>query len=272
METAPPSILAGQGVDPPPPSSLDPSPRGGSVSPIGREKKSFKESFIATDGGIGPVVRSSSTTTTTTTGSPLTDPPSGGPSSRTGYALTPDAGSLSFFGGPKPTFGSSSDDSGVTHASSAGASTSSSHPLTSSSSKERSTALNQAIESRSAWDSEASWLGLYFFFNLGLTLFNKIVLVSFPFPYVRTSPAPTSWRTGVWRRSRETDPNTLALSLAWVLLDVDGSARVEWVCGVVHLSWARRLRTFLSLSLSFLALRAFSSILALTSSCAFLCE
>jgi hypothetical protein len=33
-------------------------------------------------------------------------------------------------------------------------------------------------------DSAAYWLGLYFFFNLGLTLFNKFVLVSFPFPYV----------------------------------------------------------------------------------------
>lgn len=34
------------------------------------------------------------------------------------------------------------------------------------------------------YDSPAYWLVLYFFFNLGLTLFNKIVLVSFPFPYV----------------------------------------------------------------------------------------
>jgi len=34
------------------------------------------------------------------------------------------------------------------------------------------------------YDSAAYWLGLYFFFNLGLTLFNKVVLVSFPFPYV----------------------------------------------------------------------------------------
>lgn len=33
-------------------------------------------------------------------------------------------------------------------------------------------------------DSAAYWLGMYFFFNLGLTLFNKVVLVSFPFPYV----------------------------------------------------------------------------------------
>lgn len=43
------------------------------------------------------------------------------------------------------------------------------------------------------YDSPAYWLILYFFFNLGLTLFNKIVLVSFPFPYVRlTSPTKRS--------------------------------------------------------------------------------
>lgn len=35
-------------------------------------------------------------------------------------------------------------------------------------------------------DSAAYWLGMYFFFNLGLTLFNKVVLVSFPFPYTLT--------------------------------------------------------------------------------------
>lgn len=34
------------------------------------------------------------------------------------------------------------------------------------------------------YDSVPYWLGMYFFFNLGLTLFNKVVLVSFPFPYV----------------------------------------------------------------------------------------
>lgn len=33
-------------------------------------------------------------------------------------------------------------------------------------------------------DSAAYWLILYFMFNLGLTLFNKVVLVNFPFPYV----------------------------------------------------------------------------------------
>jgi hypothetical protein len=37
---------------------------------------------------------------------------------------------------------------------------------------------------RGFYDSAGYWLILYFFFNLGLTLFNKVVLVSFPFPYV----------------------------------------------------------------------------------------
>ncbi|KAK4689473.1 hypothetical protein P7C73_g640, partial [Tremellales sp. Uapishka_1] len=38
----------------------------------------------------------------------------------------------------------------------------------------------------SFWDSTPWWLAMYFFFNLGLTLFNKVVLVSFPFPYTLT--------------------------------------------------------------------------------------
>lgn len=35
--------------------------------------------------------------------------------------------------------------------------------------------------------SQAFWLGLYFIFNLGLTLYNKGVLISFPFPYTLTA-------------------------------------------------------------------------------------
>lgn len=34
---------------------------------------------------------------------------------------------------------------------------------------------------------EPFWLSLYFFFNLALTLFNKMVLVKFPFPYTLTA-------------------------------------------------------------------------------------
>ncbi|KAF9260700.1 TPT-domain-containing protein [Marasmius fiardii PR-910] len=36
-------------------------------------------------------------------------------------------------------------------------------------------------------ESRAFWLVLYFFFNLGLTLYNKGVLVHFPFPYTLTA-------------------------------------------------------------------------------------
>lgn len=36
-------------------------------------------------------------------------------------------------------------------------------------------------------DSQLFWLGLYFAFNLGLTLFNKGVLLRFPFPYTLTA-------------------------------------------------------------------------------------
>jgi len=53
-------------------------------------------------------------------------------------------------------------------------------------------------------DSEAYWLGLYFFFNLGLTLFNKIVLVSFPFPYVSSpSTKPHSIHRARGREAKE---------------------------------------------------------------------
>lgn len=37
------------------------------------------------------------------------------------------------------------------------------------------------------YDSQIFWLGLYFTFNLGLTLFNKGVLLRFPFPYTLTA-------------------------------------------------------------------------------------
>ena len=46
------------------------------------------------------------------------------------------------------------------------------------------TRVEKAVAPEAFTDSQAYWLALYFFFNLGLTLFNKVVLVSFPFPYV----------------------------------------------------------------------------------------
>jgi len=36
-------------------------------------------------------------------------------------------------------------------------------------------------------DSQASWLSIYFVLNLALTLYNKFILVSFPFPYSLTA-------------------------------------------------------------------------------------
>lgn len=57
-----------------------------------------------------------------------------------------------------------------------------SRPLTSTSKT-----LGMSAATQKWFDSTPVWLGMYFFFNLGLTLFNKLVLVSFPFPYVSYS-------------------------------------------------------------------------------------
>jgi hypothetical protein len=61
------------------------------------------------------------------------------------------------------------------------------HPLTGGQAYNQTTA-KEVRAGEGFYDSAAYWLGLYFFFNLGLTLFNKIVLVSFPFPYVSRRP------------------------------------------------------------------------------------
>lgn len=37
------------------------------------------------------------------------------------------------------------------------------------------------------FNSSAFWLVMYFLFNLSLTLYNKLVLVAFPFPYTLTA-------------------------------------------------------------------------------------
>ena len=52
-------------------------------------------------------------------------------------------------------------------------------------------------------DSAAYWLILYFMFNLGLTLFNKIVLVNFPFPYVSRVGSRFRPRSECVRREHE---------------------------------------------------------------------
>ncbi len=47
------------------------------------------------------------------------------------------------------------------------------------------TSVPTQAQAKPAWsDSTAYWLTWYFAFNLGLTLFNKLVLVNFPFAYV----------------------------------------------------------------------------------------
>ncbi|KAM0753587.1 TPT-domain-containing protein, partial [Meredithblackwellia eburnea MCA 4105] len=52
-------------------------------------------------------------------------------------------------------------------------------------------ATRSSSQTRSPWssrlDSPRSWLVLYFAFNLGLTLFNKLVLQGFPFPWTLTA-------------------------------------------------------------------------------------
>lgn len=47
--------------------------------------------------------------------------------------------------------------------------------------------LYQRRQSSLSISSGASWLCLYFILNLTLTIFNKVVLVHFPFPYLLTA-------------------------------------------------------------------------------------
>ncbi|EMD37089.1 hypothetical protein CERSUDRAFT_84109 [Gelatoporia subvermispora B] len=57
-------------------------------------------------------------------------------------------------------------------------------------SRKRTRSLARLTRAQSAFgsmNSQALWLALYFAFNLGLTLYNKGVLVRFPFPYTLTA-------------------------------------------------------------------------------------
>ena len=47
-------------------------------------------------------------------------------------------------------------------------------------------------------DSPLLWLSLYFFLNLGLTLYNKSVLIHFPFPYTLTALHAFCGSVGTW--------------------------------------------------------------------------
>lgn len=59
-------------------------------------------------------------------------------------------------------------------------------------------AMDTGEQPKKFTDSVAYWLILYFMFNLGLTLFNKVVLVNFPFPYVSSASLVdlVMWRRG----------------------------------------------------------------------------
>jgi hypothetical protein len=63
-------------------------------------------------------------------------------------------------------------------------------------------------------ESTGYWLALYFTFNLGLTLYNKVVLVNFPFPYVSGA--------------NDHDSRTL------ILADSDGITCAERLCWMLH--------------------------------------
>lgn len=77
--------------------------------------------------------------------------------------------------------------------------------------------------------TQFTWLGLYFFFNLALTLFNKAVLGSFPFPYTLTGIhtlcgtlgcALLHWR-GVFKLTRLSDQESTTLILFSILYTIN---------------------------------------------------
>lgn len=77
--------------------------------------------------------------------------------------------------------------------------------------------------------TQCTWLGLYFFFNLALTLFNKAVLGSFPFPYTLTGIhtlcgtlgcALLHWR-GVFKLTRLSDSESTTLILFSILYTIN---------------------------------------------------
>jgi Triose-phosphate Transporter family len=50
-----------------------------------------------------------------------------------------------------------------------------------------------------SWKSASSWLVAYFFFNITLTIYNKLVLAgNFPFPYTLTAIHALSGTIGSW--------------------------------------------------------------------------
>ena len=77
--------------------------------------------------------------------------------------------------------------------------------LSMSSSSPRLFSFNRPLTTTANWpslslntNSPSLWLALYFFFNLSLTLYNKSVLIHFPFPYTLTAIHALCGTIGTW--------------------------------------------------------------------------
>ncbi|KAG8905167.1 UAA transporter [Tulasnella sp. 403] len=81
------------------------------------------------------------------------------------------------------------------------------------------------VKSFTSYGSGFVWIGLYFIFNMGLTLYNKTVLVHFPFPYTLTAlhtfcgTVGCMWlrQTGYFTPARLTPRQNVTLALFSVL-------------------------------------------------------
>jgi len=94
---------------------------------------------------------------------------------------------------------------------------------------EKDTTLPVAQSSYPTRRSLAFWLILYFFFNLGLTLYNKGILIHFPFPYTLTALHALCGtfgglillRNGVFVPAKLSDTDNLALVAFSVLYTIN---------------------------------------------------
>ena len=61
-------------------------------------------------------------------------------------------------------------------------------------------------------DSPTTWLGLYFALNLSLTLYNKAILIHFPFPYTLTAVHALCGAIGTFLWLRRTSTSSASIS------------------------------------------------------------